>query len=325
MSFDHAAIHDLISAHGAIVRVVVAEAQGSAPREVGAHMYVWSTGQTGTIGGGALEFRATIAARQLLTGGAPRLFENYKLGPEIDQCCGGSVSLLSEVFTCAPAPDHGVFARSCIDSETSVPPLSVSRILARARDRGEIPKAVFEDGWLIEPIETPKTPVWIWGAGHVGRALIDYLSPLPGLSLTWIDTHLDRFPNSLPTGIAQRAAEQPFELMETAPKGAHHIVLTYSHPIDFSIVNAALHHGFAGLGLIGSRTKWARFSKHLAAKGHTQNMIERVRCPIGDKTQGKHPAALALGVAAQLHRDIMIAAHQAPRQKDENDNAAAQA
>ena len=73
MSFDLVEMRRLAGAHGRVARIVVASTAGSVPREVGAAMVVWSDGQHGTIGGGALELTATQAARQLTRGGTSGL------------------------------------------------------------------------------------------------------------------------------------------------------------------------------------------------------------------------------------------------------------
>ena len=57
---------------------------------------------------------------------------------------------------------------------------------------------------------------------------------------------------------------------------------------------------FAYLGLIGSKTKRARFRSRLAALGHAAAQIERMICPIGDPRLGKHPQEIALGVGAEI-------------------------
>jgi xanthine dehydrogenase accessory factor len=320
MSFDPAQIAASIDANGPVVRVVMAQVLGSAPRETGASMLVWKDGQSGTIGGGTLEHRATLSARKMLDRKADVLFENHKLGPELDQCCGGSVSLLSERFTQAPTLQGSIFARS-VNGETT-PPLSVIRILKRARNQGDVPAPHLRDGWFIEPVTPPRTPVWIWGAGHVGRALVSCLAPLPNLALTWVDTGLDQFPTSTPADVQKIVAQTPADRMCDAPINAHHIVFTYSHPIDFAIINNALSHGFANLGVIGSATKWARFSKHLAAKGHNLDAIARIRCPIGERALGKHPQAIALGVATQIIKDTAPQV-QAQEGDDKHDDTAA--
>ncbi|MGH1368437.1 MAG: xanthine dehydrogenase accessory protein XdhC [Maritimibacter sp.] len=304
MSFDAEGIAEVIRAHGAVVRVVMAQVRGSAPRETGASMLIWADGQSGTIGGGTLEHRATQSARDMLAQKTDKMFENHKLGPELDQCCGGSVSLLSERFTQVPAFSDGFFARST-DADTALPsvPLAIKSRMVRARNQGERPAPGLLDGWFIEPVTPARAEVWIWGAGHVGRALIDCLAPLPNIALTWVDTGAARFPKIIPQGVTQRIAPAPADILKDAPHHAHHVVFTYSHPIDFSILDKALTHGFEHLGVIGSATKWARFSKHLAAKGHATDAINRIRCPIGDRSLGKHPQAIALGVAAQIIKD----------------------
>ncbi|KPQ15509.1 MAG: xanthine dehydrogenase accessory protein XdhC [Rhodobacteraceae bacterium HLUCCO18] len=148
-------------------------------------------------------------------------------------------------------------------------------------------------------------PVWIWGAGHVGRALVHTLSPLPEVALTWVDTTLGRFPDDMPDRVTRLVAADPPRLMPHAPTGVHHLILTYSHDIDLALCDAALRRGFASCGLIGSGTKWARFRSRLAGMGHGDAEISRIDCPIGDPSLGKHPQAIAVGVAARLLRELL--------------------
>jgi len=150
---------------------------------------------------------------------------------------------------------------------------------------------------LPDPV---REPLWIWGAGHVGRALVHSLAPLPHLSITWIDTAADRFPQDIPNTVHRAIAADPPRLMPHAPHTAHHLILTYSHDIDLALCHAALCHGFASCGLIGSATKWARFRTRLRQLGHSDAQISRIQCPIGDPSLGKHPQAIAIGVAARL-------------------------
>lgn len=156
-------------------------------------------------------------------------------------------------------------------------------------------------------------PLWVWGAGHVGRALIGTLSPLPDLALTWIDVAKDRFPEPVSSGVMDVVAAAPDALVPHAPKEAHHLILTYSHEIDLGLCHALLNHGFATCGLIGSATKWARFRSRLRALGHQDAAISRITCPIGDPSLGKHPQAIAVGVAARLLSDL----RKTPRRLDD--------
>ncbi|UWP95818.1 xanthine dehydrogenase accessory protein XdhC [Aliiroseovarius crassostreae] len=308
MSFDLPTLERTICDHGPVVRVVVAEVKGSAPRDVGAAMLVWAEGQSGTIGGGELEWRAARKARQLLKGG--RAFDRYPLGPALGQCCGGAVSLLSECFDLEKIKslkNKSVYARSLDEKD---PPLAVHRALQQARDRGVLPTAQLVQGWMIEPITPARQPLWIYGAGHVGRALINTLAPVPDFVITWVDTGPERFPEQIPDGVTALPATAPNELVRYAPQHAQHLVLTYSHQLDLDLCHTILLHGHGGLGLIGSATKWARFRARLRDLGHGNGQINQITCPIGDPGLGKHPQAIAIGVATALMKGAVDKTNQ---------------
>ncbi|MFD1340940.1 xanthine dehydrogenase accessory protein XdhC [Litorisediminicola beolgyonensis] len=300
MSFDLAALAAAVERHGTVARVVVAATRGSVPRETGAAMLVWPGGQSGTIGGGRLEYEA--AARALSHQG----LTHHPLGPALGQCCGGHVTLLTEHWTAGRLAE---LAGTDIVARGPEPrPLSVARRLDAARARGDRPEPQLLDGWMVEPVTRATVPVWIWGAGHVGRALIDVLAPIPDLDLTWIDTAPERFPDPLPYRVSALPAAVPERVMPRAPQSAHHLILTYSHATDLALCHAALTHGFASAGLIGSDTKWARFRKRLGDLGHSAAEIDRIRCPIGQKSLGKHPQAIAVGTAARLLETVTTGA-----------------
>lgn len=301
MSFDLVGLSDAVTRHCLVARVVVAAIAGSVPREVGAAMLIWADGQSGTIGGGALEFEAAVAARALLASGGVAV-SRVPLGPARGQCCGGAVTLVTEVFhaACLPQSDHGVFARAVEGHEAM--PLAVARLLDRARGQGAMPMPALVQGWLVEPLAAPARDLWIWGAGHVGRALVGVLALLPGLRLTWVDVAADRFPAAVPDGVTAVPAADAAALVAHAPRDAEHLILTYSHALDLDLCHRLLTHGFARCGLIGSATKWARFRSRLADLGHAPGAIAHIDCPIGDPSLGKHPQAIAVGVAAAVLR-----------------------
>lgn len=302
MSLDLAELRAAVARSGRVARVVVADAQGSAPREAGAAMLVWADGQEGTIGGGALEFEAAEVARRVLSGTAAPGLTRYPLGPALGQCCGGAVALVSEIFDAERVAEiaHPVHARRVTDAGSA--PLSVTRALAQIRRGTEPPALRLIEGWLIEPVAAPAHALWLHGAGHVGRAIASVMAPLPDWAITWLDTGADRFPNVPPAGVDVLVAAEPARALAHAPPDAHHLILTYSHALDLALCDAVLTRGFASAGLIGSRTKWARFRKRLAEAGHAPAEIDRIRCPIGDPALGKHPQAIAIGAAAALVR-----------------------
>ncbi|THH36080.1 xanthine dehydrogenase accessory protein XdhC [Aliishimia ponticola] len=234
----------------ALITVTITETRGSTPREVGTSMSVGCAAQSGTIGGGALEWEATRIAREMLADGQTHAIRTFPLGPDLGQCCGGVVTL---------------------------------------EFRAE-----------AAPAQPPGAPLWIWGAGHVGRAVLGVLAPLPDFAITLVDTAPGRLPDDLPQTAAPLVAVDPPAAVPHAPKAAHHIIVTYSHDIDLKLCDALLRHVFASAGLIGSASKWARFRRRLGALGHSDAEISRITCPIGDPSLGKHPQAIALGVAASL-------------------------
>lgn len=290
MSFDRDTLRAALAAHGRIARVVIAQHRGSSPREQGASMLVWDGGQSGTIGGGALELDA--ARRAFAEPGVRRV----PLGPSLGQCCGGAVTLVTEIFDAVPETGE-TFVRRI--EGTAPQPLSITRAVARARNGGDN-QFVFEDGWLCEPVQPARTPLWIWGAGHVGRAIVAVTAPLDQFDITWIDSAPERFPDDDTPGVTQLPVPDMPDAVRLAPPEAQHLVLTYSHAFDLEICHRLLGHGFAQAGLIGSETKWARFRSRLRTLGHSDAQISRIRCPIGQTDLGKHPQAIAIGVASEL-------------------------
>lgn len=296
--FDRDGLAATLSRHGPVARVVIAAFAGSSPREVGAAMLVWANGQEGTIGGGALEWLALQRARAMLSQGGQRL-DREPLGPNLGQCCGGVVTLLTEVYDRArlDALPQGVVARA---TDGSMMPLSVQRLLLRQRSGASVIAPQLLQGWMIEPVTQRQQKLWIWGAGHVGRAIIGVLEPLPSVALTWVDTARDRFPEQISAQVTPIWTPHPEGLAAHTPETAAHIIVTYSHALDLELCHRLLGQKAGFIGLIGSATKWARFRARLAVLGHSTQDIAKITCPIGDTGLGKHPQEIALGVAVQL-------------------------
>jgi xanthine dehydrogenase accessory factor len=78
--------------------------------------------------------------------------------------------------------------------------------------------------------------------------------------------------------------------------------MTHSHPLDYRLCEALLAQGrVARLGLIGSRTKAARFRSRLRRDPACAPALARLVSPIGmPGITGKEPAVIAVSVAAQL-------------------------
>jgi xanthine dehydrogenase accessory protein XdhC len=233
-------------------------------------MIVTAKSSHGTIGGGSLEWEATLRARAVLDSGEASAAMKLPLGPELGQCCGGFVSLRLE------RADQAL----CAELEA-----------IEAREREKLPL------------------VLLFGAGHVGKALARALAPLP-LRVRWIDGRADAFPDPAIAGPEVVVSDGLLDEVDAAPPGAAYLVLTHSHALDSMICAAALQRGdFVYLGLIGSRTKRAQFERGFRDLGIPQAQIDRLVCPIGGgRIRDKRPAVIAALVAAELLEALADAA-----------------
>tara|TARA_B110000261_G_scaffold152176_1_gene181439 strand:- start:193 stop:1137 length:945 start_codon:yes stop_codon:yes gene_type:complete len=301
MSFDFQKTNEYIKSHGKIARVLILKTFGSAPRDEGTTMLIWDSGQFGTIGGGELEYQVTRLAKKIIIDNKGSRIKKFSLGPDMGQCCGGAVELLIEILDETKVKfisvDDGFFARPVFKNEKS---LNVQALIKSYRNKSVPIKTSFKDGWLFEPVTKEKELIWIYGAGHVGTAIANILSKLSQFSVTCIDTSQDRYPNNFPKTVEKLITKNPAQIVQYAPSETHHLILTYSHALDLEICHQLLQHNFATAGLIGSKTKWARFKKRLNELNYTFEQINRIICPIGEPSFGKSPYEIAIGVASML-------------------------
>jgi xanthine dehydrogenase accessory factor len=299
-------IADLLHHHGRCAMVTIIEVKGSAPRDAGARLFVVEDGRyRGTIGGGALEWRAIGEAQAALSRGpSPMKIGAAVLGPDLGQCCGGQVRMLTEIFT----PSDLVWITDFALRESAAP-FSTELSLADTRSKRRIiehagrPGTVHIDpgNILLETYGEDRRAILLFGAGHVGRALILALAPLP-FAVKWIDSRPQAFPSALPATVAPLVAAHPAALLDSQPAGSFVVVMTHSHAMDFDIVLRALHlDKFGYIGLIGSETKRARFTSRLRAAGVADSKLKKLVCPIGIAAiSSKHPAVIAASTAAEL-------------------------
>ncbi len=295
-----------IEAAAPAVLVTVAEAKGSTPREAGAKMLVREGDIVGSIGGGQLELIAIDAARRLMGDPAARpALVHHALGPDIGQCCGGAVRLLLEPLSGADRGWLEAWQRCCNqDAPVILTTFADGRKVWTAEGADRTPCRVEEQngGWRVtEIVRRLARPLWLYGAGHVGRALAQVLSELD-FDVTWLDSRPNGFPAEVPAGLRRVVAPQLAGTVAEAPPACLFLVMTHSHQLDLEICDQALKRGDAAfLGLIGSDTKKARFVGALRTLGHGPLALERLVCPIGlAQIPGKQPMAIAVSVAAQL-------------------------
>jgi xanthine dehydrogenase accessory factor len=181
-------------------------------------------------------------------------------------------------------------------------PSGVEEVVARVVGSGVAERVGTADGaWLVEATADDLPEVHLFGAGHVGRALVTALAPLP-CRVRWIDHRPELFREPAPAGVEAVLTDHPLDRVAEARVDGYFLVMTPSHDVDCDICEAVLRRGdFAFLGLIGSATKRARFEKRWRAKGMAEARIRRLVCPIGlPGIGGKEPAVIAASTAAQL-------------------------
>ena len=330
-------INDLrrILGEEACVLVTLNQLIGSAPRESGSRMVVTRNGISGSIGGGNLEFTASRRARELLAGQAAGYQEQdvFGLGPALNQCCGGAVTLLYEMYgpgtpnwlddlLLAQESGEPVVLASRVDGAAACKRVIITDIATNDSLPGEVAKAAQDllqtqqgsgtkepiitvesqgQTWWLEPPADDLMHVMLFGAGHVGQAVATSLSPLP-FRVTWIDSREGLFPPDLPVAFETVHCDDPTAAVARAEAGSIFVVMTHSHQLDEDICLQVLERDdFTWLGLIGSITKRRRFVHRLGQRGIGPSQLERLVCPIGlSGIHGKLPATIALSLVAQL-------------------------
>ncbi len=260
----------VVSHPDAIVAELTA-VRGSSPRERGAFMLVATDALAGTIGGGALEYMVIARARQALRDDEEPDGLDIPLGPEIGQCCGGRVEV------------------------------SLKRLTA---ERREALRARLND----EQAQLPH--VYLFGSGHVGKALARALVALP-LAVHVVDTRPDEL-HDLPEGVEARAVPMPEAVVRNAPEGSAFVILTHDHALDFLIAAEALKRADSPyVGMVGSRTKRAKFSNWYMAEGGDRQAVRRLVLPIGAfGLVDKRPEVIAALAAAEIM--VHIGRREAP-------------
>jgi xanthine dehydrogenase accessory factor len=167
---------------------------------------------------------------------------------------------------------------------------------------------------LAQQLAPECSPVAVFGAGHVGAALVQVLSNLP-MRITWVDSREALFPDALPANV-QTEYSDPIEraVADLAPRSSV-FILTHDHQQDLQITQACLQRQRNSgdldlIGLIGSATKRASFAHRLAERGFADAEFARITCPIGlPGIRGKAPEVIAIAVAAQLLQHLQRTQH----------------
>jgi len=319
------------------VLITVVGLRGSAPRESGAKMIVSLQHLEGTIGGGQLEFQCIQIARELLH--APSFQEKtafirtFPLGTNCGQCCGGVVKLIFEPISSSgsswlddlferydakiPFVIATVLSGSCIGkkilmTKSSEHDSSLGRHGQNFLSSGSVADIVRIKAKTGDPVESkidyfldPVVPsgfdIAVFGAGHVGLAVVNVLSRLD-CDIRWIDSRPAMFPEYEIPQVVKVPSHDPITEIAHLTPGSYCLVMTHSHALDFEICDQVLRRGnFSYCGLIGSLSKRRRFEHLMRQQNMPAQAMQQLTCPIGvDGIDGKKPEEIAISVAAQL-------------------------
>lgn len=300
-----AAANHLIGDETAVAHAVIISVRGSAPRELGANMLISENQIWNTIGGGSLEFEVMEQARRLIkeiglkVEGINRKVLNLALGPDMGQCCGGTVKVLLEILSQADINKLSKHSKKLVVLEHPLKSGASTEVLRTDEDKNFKPFLKKES--FILPTARKLDPLFIYGAGHVGRALVKIIEHTD-FDIHWVDIDEKRFPEGSTSNFSKVIALDPALIASHAPSNAYHVIITHSHPLDEAICFALLSKDkFRFCGLIGSKTKNARFRSRLSKMGIKAEQLKKLTCPIGiDEINSKQPVKVAISIAAQL-------------------------
>jgi len=318
-------LSDLTAAGERVVLVTVAGIRGSAPREVGAKMIVSESATIGTIGGGQLEYQCARLACEMLGGDETPALRKFPLGTSMGQCCGGVVDILFEPIASrlpawlrdlralhgqrepAVVVTHlgGATGKCVITADDIFGDIGSAApdIVTNARQGLEAGRTAHRiDDWFFEDIVGTDLNIAVFGAGHVGSAVVQSLSALD-CNVRWIDGRRNIF-RSTPSNVRAIESSDPALEVAAMPPRSCYLIMTHSHALDFDICDRILRRGDAVYcGLIGSLSKRRRFEKRFRSQGMQERDLERLVCPIGVAgISGKKPAEIAVAASAEVLR-----------------------
>ena len=322
-------INKMIQEKQDMVLVTVISSSGSTPRSEGARMVVTHKGRiSGTIGGGAVEFRSEQVAKEVLKTRKPRL-EKFILAPnevaDLGMVCGGNVEIFFQYLSyednqlaeiCCKVKEHARMNQQCWLISEIGQQLS-NHLCIYSRETGfsgfhfeSFPKLKFKEGMLLLSTNDCQFvvdsllkigKVYIFGGGHVAQALVPVLNQLDFYCVVLEDRaeflSLDFFPEA---NQFQQVNLKNIKQDVHLTSNDYVVIMTRGHQYDFELAKQILTTEAYYIGVMGSKRKVAIQVERLKECGFTMAEIERINMPIGIKIKAETPAELAISVAAEL-------------------------
>jgi len=311
-----AAIEQELAAGNAAVLATVIDRAGSAPRGVGTAMVVSASGQTGTVGGGAMEFRVRQDALELLQKKACAI-RTYEIHADASAQNSGRVTVLFRPFS-------GESGRAlCKETRDALEAGREAYLVCQLMEACALESRVFseealreacgidcapeeasvisgEPGWLVEPLQ-PAPRVILFGGGHVAQCMARQLALLE--YRIWVVEDREAFAKAELFPMAERVLLGDYDSVQAQlniMRRDHGIVMSRGHETDEQILRWLLRSETDYIGCIGSRKKIALIKEHLLEYGLTQAEIDRMHAPVGLAIGAETPAEIAVSIAAEL-------------------------
>ena len=309
------------------IATVIARA-GSAPRDVGAKMFIGEDGVLyGTIGGGRLEHDTCQEAMSMMGKGGPKVLHIRMDAKEVasnGMICGGDVDVLLEPVlerynalysrleylekrskkgVLITKFDNNNFAKTLLEDD-----LAMHGDVISENDRDAFLQHLYgikpcaTDGLVIEPLQV-SVALYIFGAGHVSQ-YITKVAKMVDFSVTVIDdreefANTERFPDA--DEIIVDNFQNVFNRLKFTGKEFVAIV-TRGHQYDAGVLGEALKRQTRYVGMIGSKRKVAIVFDFLKKSGFDNEAIKKVHAPIGLAIHAETPQEIAVSIVAELIR-----------------------
>ena len=152
----------------------------------------------------------------------------------------------------------------------------------------------------LEPYMTPRT-VYVIGAGHVGRSVID-LADWLGYRTVVVDDRADLVTEEAMPNAAIRLAGSVKDALDEHPadETTAIVVVTRSHELDAQIMPILLETPAPYIGVMGSKRRWATTRDALAESGTPAEALDRLHVPIGLSIGAETVEEIAVSIMSQI-------------------------
>ena len=315
-----------------IVLVTIISGHGSTPRGAGAMMVVVPTTQpVGTIGGGAVEYKAQQIALEALEKGKS-LIQKFCLSSSdaagLGMICGGDVTVYFQYV--APTAENmdlmNAVARLCDDNADFWIIIKINtdfhwemcassaegKIICSTREFScpDLKALLKSKSILLEynssiyygqPLVRAGR-VYLFGGGHIGQALVPILNRI-AFPCVVIDDRKDFCSNTL-FPLANETILSSFADIFTqimVGPSDYIVIITRGHQNDYEVLVQALRTPVCYIGMVGSQRKVsAAFDRLTREGGFSESDIKRIYAPIGLDIGADTPEEIAVSIAAQL-------------------------